>query len=376
MKTKNKFIIIALICLITISSVWAGRTYAYFNANSNASGTITMGTLKIDSLKTKDNAEINWNIDGVVPNQEFGGSYKAVVDSDINYYTRILFKATVTPKTIKEHSTNCADHVDNDIDILSIAVSGSGSTYEEYGKDDDGFTIYYKMSPTTPNENSTTDENFNINLKVHDWVGNGGCDYYMGATITLNMQVEVIQADYLESNTTGTSYTDVTALHNKWTKRTSIVTLTMCGFNSGFYYAIDGENELHTLSAGETIELSVNSKIFIATSKSYLPDDYWDIEENVMFVEKNDYGSYTYPTANINRVSTYGLENNINSSVSSSLKKDDYNNVGGTSRSWGASISINGTVAGGLSYDDIHYLSMFCLLPIYEDTIIYTDVGC
>ncbi len=240
--------------------------------------------MQIDSLKTKDDAEINWNIAGVVPNQEIGGSYKAVVNSDINYYTRILFKATVTPKVTGTHSTTCADHVDDDIDILSIAVSGNDSTYNEYGKDDDGNTIYYKMSPTTPTA-STTDENFNINLRVYDWVGNGGCDYYMGATITLNMQVEVIQADYLESNTTGTSYTDVTAIHNKWTKRVNVVTLS--GAADYCYYAIDGESELHKFDGEGALELEIGSHIFLAWGygSTYLPENYWNIEENILYYE-------------------------------------------------------------------------------------------
>ncbi len=371
MKTKNKFIIIALVCLITISSVWAGRTYAYFNANSNASGTITMGTLKIDSLKTKDNAEINWNIDGVVPNQEFGGSYKAVVDSDINYYTRILFKATVTPKTIKEHSTNCADHVDNDIDILSIAVSGSGATYEEYGKDDDGNTIYYKMSPTTPNKSSTTDENFNINLKVHDWVGDGGCDYYMGATINIGVKIEVIQADYLESNTTGTTYTDVTAIHNKWTKRAYEVTISD---SCTLYYALDGENELHTLSVGETIELSVNSKIFIAMYTDYLPDDYWTIEENVLFAELWEYSYARYTTENINRGSTQNLTNDIKQTAITNIEKDNYDNVGGPPCDMRVTIYINDIRACNIR-DYVSRINTYCLLPIYEKTTIIFDYG-
>lgn len=223
MKTKkissNKLIIFVLASLILISSIWAGSTFAYFSASKGASGTITMGTLKIDKLSKTDNTDIDWDISNVVPNQEFGGSYKAVVNSDINYYTRILFKASVSAQTGKTHDTTCADYKADPTDILNIQVgqTGTNSYTQSSTKTEDGYTVYYKLSPTTPTA-STTDETFDIGLRVYNWVGNGGCDYYMGATININMQVEVIQADYLESQNKGTTFTDVNTMHTLWEK--------------------------------------------------------------------------------------------------------------------------------------------------------------
>ncbi len=206
MKTKNKFIIIALVCLITISSVWAGRTYAYFTASSNASGTITMGTLKVNDFGEL-NAETNLK---VVPNQTVTKNFKATIESDIKYYKRLSLSAEVKAETGKTHETTCGDYVDDDTKILNATVAN----FEKYTTDD-GAIYYYDLTPVTPTS-ATTEEEFTISISVHDWVGDGGCDYYMGATINMGVKIEVIQADYLESNTTGATYTSTTALHNVW----------------------------------------------------------------------------------------------------------------------------------------------------------------
>ena len=223
-KTKKKQSATGLICfilglMIVASSIWAGKTFAYFSANQNANGTITMGTLKIDSIKKTDDTEIDWNLSRVVPNQEFGGSYKAVVNSNINYYTRILFKANVTAQSGKTHDTTCADYKADTTDILDIRIGETGTNKytKSNTKTTDGYTVYYKLNPTQPTA-TTTDEVFNVGLRVFSWVGNGGCSYYMGATINLNMRVEVLQADYLESQTKGTTFTDANTMHTLWEK--------------------------------------------------------------------------------------------------------------------------------------------------------------
>ncbi len=88
-KTKSKFTILILACFVLFASVWAGRTYAYFNASSNASGTIKMGTLKLDNVT--DTTDVDTSLK-VVPNQTVSKTYQATVNSDVNYYTRISLR--------------------------------------------------------------------------------------------------------------------------------------------------------------------------------------------------------------------------------------------------------------------------------------------
>lgn len=270
---SKKIVIIMLTCMIVLSSIWAGRTYAYFSAQSNAQGTITMGTLKIDNLRTTDGAEINWGITAV-PNQEFGGSYKAIVDSDINYYSRVLLKASVTTLSDKTHSANCGDEVDDDIDILSIDM---GDSYAKSSAERaDGYVAYYKLNPTTPNTSGKTDEAFDIGLKIHDWVGNGGCDYYMGATITIKIRFEAIQADYLEENGLGTTHT-VEELNTIWKLIVSepyIVTINNYGDGMNLVYSIDGEATTYNLDCDANIVISVKDKLML--SYDYLSEQYWN----------------------------------------------------------------------------------------------------
>lgn len=232
-----------------------------------------MGTLKIDDLKTTDNAEINWDIT-VVPNQEFGGSYKAVVNSDINYYSRVLLKASIVTSSDKTHSTNCGDEVDDDIDILSIVM---GDSYAKSSAErTDGYVAYYKLNPTTPNSNSTTDEVFDIGLKIHDWVGNGGCDYYMGATITIKIRFEIIQADYLEENGLGATHT-VDELNTIWkmvVKEPYMVTINNYGDAMDLVYSIDGEAATYRLDCNANIVINVKNKLML--SYNDLLEEYWD----------------------------------------------------------------------------------------------------
>ena len=213
MKKNNKFTIMVLVCLILVSCIGFGSVYAYFSAKTkDVSGSITLGHLKISDLKTSDGASIDWNINNLQPNQEIGGSYKAEVDSNINYYIRMLFKANVSV-TGKTHPTSCGDYVEDDTDILNIDMSDSGYTKSNTKSGD--YTVYYKL---VPQEASVSTQTFNIGIKPYNWVGAGSCDYYMGASVTLNMQVQVLQADYLESQNKGTPATDVATLHALWEK--------------------------------------------------------------------------------------------------------------------------------------------------------------
>lgn len=269
MKKVSKIVIILLVCLIVASSVSLGNVFAYFSSKSSASGSVTMGHLSIGDIKKSDGTDVDWNIGNLQPNQSFGGNYKVTVDSNINYYIRILFKAKVTTLTGKTHADDCGDNVTDPTDILDIEVDGS--YFKSSNKTSNGYTAYYKLEPRQVTASQTT-ETFSVDLKVHDWVGANYCDYYMGASVLLNIQVQVAQADYINEQASGENIADATTAHSLW--RTVLndgyaVTInhtnTFSGedyWDVGFYYAVDGETQCHSCGLGET-ELGVKQKILL-----------------------------------------------------------------------------------------------------------------
>ena len=216
-KKRNVNIINVLIlaCLVMVACVSVGGVFAYFNSKSgNISGVINMGHLKIDSVTNGDSSAINWSIHNLQPNQDIGGKYKVTVDSNINYYLRVLFKANVGVAENKTHSATCTEkrYIKSDTDILDITMDES---FAKSSTKVNGYSIYYKLSPTKPTS-SLTQEVFDIGIRVNSKVGERLCSYYMNANVALNIQVEVIQADFLESQEEGKIIEDVKDLDNVW----------------------------------------------------------------------------------------------------------------------------------------------------------------
>ena len=213
-KQNNIIIVACLLCMLAISSIFVGRTYAYFSAIKKVQGIATMGNLELNSLTDKDNVSISWNISNMVPSQEVSSTYKANINTNINYYTRILFKTEITPKTGKTHinGADCRDNVADITSILNIVINDSAYK-KSTSLTADNYLAFYKLAPSQSN---STQELFVTTISMADWIGEDKCDYFMGATIKISMQVQIIQADYLESETVGNTFTDVSALHTLW----------------------------------------------------------------------------------------------------------------------------------------------------------------
>lgn len=67
----------------------------------------------------------------------------------------------MTVESGKSHKSGCGDNVSNDTEIMDISVtSTSGETSAKYSKYEtltaDGYAVYYKLSPTTPNDSANT----------------------------------------------------------------------------------------------------------------------------------------------------------------------------------------------------------------------------
>lgn len=212
MKRAKNNTIFVLGLLFALASLCLGLTLAWFTDSATASGTVTMGHLNITGLQDSDNQTFSWTSNNVTPGEQIAkGSYKAMIDTNINYFTRLLFRATVVPAG-NAHATGCKDNFTNDTDILSISIGGN--KFQKSSIDTaDGYSAYYNLDPSP---SSNTAETFDLDIKVGESVGDVGCTYYMGATIQLSMVVEVVQANYWAGRGEASAFTDAETMHAVW----------------------------------------------------------------------------------------------------------------------------------------------------------------
>ena len=234
---KSTFVI-AILSFLLVAVLAFGGTYAYFSAQSTKiTGSVTTGHLRITDIKDgAGSATLTSTSKTVQPNQVIYNNtvVNTTVNSNISYYVRARFTVTVEPKEDAAHvaaetkdaatgnTVTCVDDV-SPIEILAIDfVNGGASGTEgktwQTGKASNATTsgsevIYYRLAPTiVAQAEGGTDaiataaqdrtESFTFKIQVNDWVGTTtgsavGCDYWMDATITVSVVVEVLQADYL-----------------------------------------------------------------------------------------------------------------------------------------------------------------------------------
>ena len=207
----NSTILLSLLVLIT--SLCLGLTVAWFTSSSNVSGTIIMGHLKVTDITDSSGATVSWNKNNIVPGESIAsGNYTAKIDTNIAYYTRLLFKASVTPLPEAVHNEGCPENKDNDILSISIGNGTDGFT-KSSSVTKDGYTAYYKLTPSTKN---STAETFSLHISVDETVGNGGCKYYMGASISLEMIAQVIQAEHVPELPANGQFANADEMQNWW----------------------------------------------------------------------------------------------------------------------------------------------------------------
>ena len=204
---KSTFVI-AILSFLLVAVLAFGGTYAYFSDNAAVKGTATMGTLTM-KLKDGTNDAADFTISGYVqPNQDIMSGKSLTIDATgttIEYFVRVKVDATVA--TAGEHASQCGEPED-----ILLESLGEDWTYDETTK-----YYYLEDSETAANaKKCAAAEATNVTpvVKIDPKVGNKGCTAYMGKTITVNITVEVLQANYLGTNATGA--VTITALAAGW----------------------------------------------------------------------------------------------------------------------------------------------------------------
>jgi predicted ribosomally synthesized peptide with SipW-like signal peptide len=238
-KVGKSTFVIAILSFLLVAVLAFGGTYAYFSAKTNTfKGNITMGELYVDLTDASGSTVTLGAIDLAQPNQRIldrsAEPYKVnmvkkengeTYTSNIAAYIRVKITAeldsakyptTGTGANIKYNRTD--NGADKDIITpLNIFTIDAGDGWYQHT---DGYTYY--IEGTTGTADSTTKAvtggsvDLALTITLNKDVGKGGSTFFMGATGTYTIAIEVIQAQYLDSTTTPSGTYTVTELAAKW----------------------------------------------------------------------------------------------------------------------------------------------------------------
>lgn len=236
---KSTFVI-AILSFLLVAVLAFGGTYAYFTAKSqNVSGTFKTGHLRITSISKGTGESDTMTITNVVvPGQTDiygdGATVTTTVNTNIDFFTRVKFNVTVEPKGGDDHKhyhtteASCKDYLaPNEYHkILNFEI---GADWEAEGTADYASeVIFYNLKRTEATSDVTAgneEVTFTFNADLAPWLGaNGvtgeeafGCPFWMDATITVTVTVEVLQADYVaDTDLTAGNFTDVGKCADAW----------------------------------------------------------------------------------------------------------------------------------------------------------------
>ena len=221
---KSTFVI-AILSFLLVAVLAFGGTYAYFSDQSEKlSGSVTTGHLKITSMKEGEATVTNAiTMSGVAqPNKViYDNTLSLDVNNNIAYYTRLKLTVSIARDDTHQHTVQdnaettdvtekCADDLGAALNILSFTTADitSGdwatiSTEANFANGDSADLYIYKLAPTAAD--STELETFDLKIQVKPIMGLAvsgsadGCEYWIDATITVTVQWEVLQADYLNA---------------------------------------------------------------------------------------------------------------------------------------------------------------------------------
>jgi predicted ribosomally synthesized peptide with SipW-like signal peptide len=227
---KSTFVI-AILSFVLVAVLAFGGTYAYFSANASKEGSFNLGRLRVVSVDgegTSGAFEFASTI--AVPNQTIEETVTATIDSNINYYVRAIVTVEVDECTTSSgdghnfaHSHTCTEKGDKlqgdetNLAILDITGIG-GSAWTKITDNTDNLDYYYLalVDSKVPVQTKDTDEqSITVTIKVNDWVGADGCNFWMDATVTVTVEFQTLQADCLAQAPVD-GYATSQDLHDDW----------------------------------------------------------------------------------------------------------------------------------------------------------------
>ena len=263
---KSTFVI-AILSFILVAVLAFGGTYAYFSASSNvAKADITLGHLRISTDAAFSSTSLNSDAMIVVPNQTIldsasdaatgntsSGKMTVSVDSNINYFIRAHFDYEVKvvntivipddPEQDGDQSQtlscangecSCTDKSLKEVLIITPGVVETGAGWiagvtEDMDAEVLGTGWYYYNTMWAPKNTAVAgatenvrEHTFSITARVNPKVGQVESEHFMDAVITIKVEFEVIQADYILGDGAAAATPDhqytAQELHDAWAK--------------------------------------------------------------------------------------------------------------------------------------------------------------
>ncbi len=233
---KSTFVI-AILSFILVAVLAFGGTYAYFGAKSEkATGTVQLGHIKIGTAAAFGTADYTTQAKAVPGEQIIDaneGTVSVGIDSNVKFFVRAHVSYEVAVKDTATHTDEdgCAD---KDVVVLLLGLGTDDATIEGVweessdikeareganGADISGEGYYYLTTAQAASATETTIK-LNITAQVNPKVGQVYSQHFMDATITITVEFEAIQADYIISGTnlpeTNTAV-EVSKLEAAWT---------------------------------------------------------------------------------------------------------------------------------------------------------------
>lgn len=203
---RSTFAIIAL-SLVLVAVLAFGGTYAYFSASADGTtGTGKLGTLTV-TAGTATGVTTATTV--IVPNEQIL-SQQFTITGDMNYYVRFGVKVNVTGMS---GTKGAAEPEANAVIVLSgleNLVSSSDSVTLDTVK------YYYVATSATAATKVTGTNNYTPVATINKLVGANASTYYMGATVSVSITCETVQADYLASSTEEGTAMSVSDLEAAW----------------------------------------------------------------------------------------------------------------------------------------------------------------
>ena len=243
-KVGKSTFVIAILSFLLVAVLAFGGTYAYFSAETTeVKGDITMGALYVDLKDGANSVTELGDFADVNPNEQIlRKDYtvdftKGGKSSTIAAFVRVKVVAELTGtdyvvadgKYTKNNTGINGDAHITPTTIFSIKCDknqdGTSNTswFQNTAEGADGYTYYVGSNTNAQGASSNVEAvsaaiKLPITITVNKEVGRGGSQFFMGATGTYSVIVEVIQAEYLKDSATQNNAYTVAELAAAWEK--------------------------------------------------------------------------------------------------------------------------------------------------------------
>lgn len=212
-KIGKSTVAIAILSFLLVAVLTFGGTYAYFSAKTESvGGSVTMGTLYVDltdGTNVLTGTSALGTFSNALPGQEilkktYTVDMTKTKTSTISAFIRVKITAELDEDLMNDGKTAFEGNDGGDATITPAKVfTISSSSDNWFYNESDGYTYYVNSKVGALNAyvlRLTDSAELPVSIILNKDIGDNGSAFFMGANGTFEIQVEAIQADYLDSS--------------------------------------------------------------------------------------------------------------------------------------------------------------------------------